>query len=138
MPRAIVLSAVYPHPPEKVWRALTTRAALERWLMPNDFEPRVGHRFQFRTTPAPGFDGIVHCEVVTLDPPRTLAFTWKGGGIDTVVTFTLRPEGEGTALEFEQAGFEGARGLFVRSLLGNGWKGMLLRKLPAEIERWRD
>ena len=29
------------------------------WLMDNDFEPVVGHRFTFRTEPTRGFDGIV-------------------------------------------------------------------------------
>ena len=73
--------------------ALTDRAALAAWLMPNDFLPEVGHRFAFRTKPAPGFDGTVHCEVLTVDPPRELAYSWVGGGIDTVVRFTLAARG---------------------------------------------
>jgi uncharacterized protein YndB with AHSA1/START domain len=54
------LEATYPHPPERVWQAITDPRALEAWLMPNDFRPVVGHTFTFRTDPAPGFDGIVH------------------------------------------------------------------------------
>jgi uncharacterized protein YndB with AHSA1/START domain len=54
----------YPHAPEKVWRALTDRRAIERWLMPNDFELRVGHRFRFVSKPMGGWDGIVNCEVL--------------------------------------------------------------------------
>ena len=53
MKRDIRSDTVYPHSLERVWRALT------------DFQPRLGHKFQFRTKPAPGFDGIVNCEVVT-------------------------------------------------------------------------
>ena len=78
MKRDLAFEVVYPHPVERVWRALTDRAALAEWPMANDFEPRVGHRFQFRTRPAPGFDGIVRCEVVTLEEPRRLAYTWQG------------------------------------------------------------
>ncbi len=45
----IVHTATYAHPPELVWRALTTQDALRAWLMENDFEePRVGHRFVFK------------------------------------------------------------------------------------------
>jgi uncharacterized protein YndB with AHSA1/START domain len=62
-------TANYPHPVERVWAALTSSDALAVWLMPNDFKPVVGHRFTFRTKPAPGFDGIVHCEVL-LPPPE--------------------------------------------------------------------
>lgn len=74
---------VFPQSREDVWRALTDSAALAEWLMPNDFEPRVGHRFTFRTQPNPqaGFDGIVHCEVLECAPPSRLAYTWAGGGI---------------------------------------------------------
>ena len=62
-------SVVYPHPVDRVWAALTSSEALAAWLMPNDFEPVVGHRFTFRTKPAAGFDGMVRCEVLELDPP---------------------------------------------------------------------
>ena len=66
-----------PHPPERVWQALTDPALLARWLMPNDFKPVIGHVFTFRTEPVPqhGFDGVVHCTVLTLEPPRLMRFT---------------------------------------------------------------
>ncbi|WP_405736689.1 SRPBCC domain-containing protein [Streptomyces sp. NBC_01537] len=87
-------------PPAKVWRALTEADRLARWLMPNDFQPVVGHRFTFRTEPRPqqGFDGIVHCEVLELAPQRRLRIAWRGGRLDTTVTWTLEPEGRGTRL----------------------------------------
>ncbi|WTJ96518.1 SRPBCC domain-containing protein [Streptomyces sp. NBC_01537] len=73
---------------------------MARWLMPNDFQPVVGHRFTFRTEPRPqqGFDGIVHCEVLELAPQRRLRIAWRGGRLDTTVTWTLEPEGRGTRL----------------------------------------
>lgn len=75
------------HPPDRVWRALTDPKALGTWLMPNDFVPELGHRFTFRTRPIPPyFDGIVHCEVIELDPPKSLAYTWGGmPGMHTVM-----------------------------------------------------
>src|SRR5947208_1487503 len=63
----IIREAVYPHPPERVWQALTDPAALAAWLMPNDFKPQVGHKFQFRVPKPPrGWRGIVDCEVLVV------------------------------------------------------------------------
>ena len=74
----VALDATYPHPPERVWRALTEPSDLAAWLMPNDFAPVVGHKFQFRAKPQLGWRGIVDCEVLEVDRPRKLAYTWQG------------------------------------------------------------
>ena len=89
MKRDIRVEVVYPHSLESVWDALTDRDRIRDWLMENDFKPIVGYRFRFHTKPGPGFDGIVNCEVLKVDRPHVLSYTWVGGGIDTVVTFTL-------------------------------------------------
>lgn len=125
---------VYPHPRAKLWRALTDADLLGRWLMPNDFEPRVGHRFTFRTEPGPGFDGIVHCEVLRLDEPEVLSFTWRGGPLDTVVTFRLDEVDGGTRLRFEQTGFRGVKAWLVRAILKAGFRNMYGRKLPRVLD----
>jgi len=124
----------YPHAPERVWRALTEREVLARWLMPNDFEPRVGHRFTFRTDPGPGFDGIVSCEVLELDAPTSLAFTWRGGPIDTVVRFTLVREGEGTRLRMDQTGFRGIKAWLVSRILKAGLPTIYGKRLPGVLD----
>jgi uncharacterized protein YndB with AHSA1/START domain len=106
MSSAIHADAFLPHPPEKVWRALTDPELLASWLMPNDFQPRLGHRFTFRTqaVPAHGFDGIVHCRVLDLVLLERLRISWTGGGIDTTVTWQLTPEGAGTRLFLDHEG----------------------------------
>jgi uncharacterized protein YndB with AHSA1/START domain len=135
MKRDVRIQRRYPHPPEAVWRWLADRNAMAQWLMPNTFEPRVGHEFEFRTKPAPGFDGIVRCKVLAFDPPHRLAFTWVGGGLDTVVTFELEPVGAETILRLSHSGFSGAEGFILSFMLGNGWNGMLSRALPQQIAR---
>lgn len=139
---AIEIEMVYPHPVERVWRALTSREALAAWLMPNDFEPRVGHEFTFRAPPQEGWNGVVRCRVTALDELRRVAYTWRGGDglLDTLVTFTLEPlaEGEGTRLRLEHTGFAagGPVGLTIRDILATGWDSKLLREqLPALLER---
>lgn len=124
----------YPHPPEAVWRALTTPELLARWLMPNDFAPVIGHRFTFRTEPGPGFDGVVHCEVLELDAPSTLAFSWRGGPLDTHVRFTLAPEGDGTRLHMEHSGFRGLKARLVQRILQIGNRTLYGKRLPALLD----
>ena len=134
MTKTLKFDRTYPHAPEKVWRALTERTALAEWLMPNDFEPRVGHKFNFRTQPQPGFDGIVHCEVLECEALSRLAYSWEGGDLKTVVTWMLEPAPGGTKLHMEQAGFEGERGIWVSEILERGWNEMFDQGLPAVIE----
>lgn len=139
MKRDLIFEATYPHDVDRVWRALSDPAAMAEWLMPNDFQPRLGHKFHFRTKPAPGFDGIVNCEVKEIDPPRRLAFTWKGGPVDTVVAFTLVSTSPGeTRLRLEQRGFQGPKACMVSFLLGKGWKRIVHKLLPAVLTRISD
>lgn len=133
MTRSISKIVEYPHPIEKVWAALTDRDALSEWLMPTDFEPEVGHEFQFRTDPGPGFDGVVRCEVLEMVEPRWMRWSWKGGPLDTIVTFELTPTGESTRLTFRQEGFEGLSGLAVSWILRGGFGQMYERALPAVL-----
>jgi len=139
MKRDIRRTVTYPHPPERVWTALTDPKALAQWLMPNDFEPTVGHRFQFRTEPAPGFDGIVHCEVLEVEAPTRLRYTWRGGPVDTVVTYELSATADGgTELRFSQTGFSGLRSVLVSFILGSGFKKMVKTTLPRVLQTLAD
>jgi uncharacterized protein YndB with AHSA1/START domain len=109
MTRSIRRELVLPRPQQEVWRALTDSSALAEWMYPNDFEPRVGHRFTFRVpaNPQAGFDGIVRCEVLECTPPSLLAFSWSGGPVvDTRVSYRLEPDGAGTRVLFEHSGFD--------------------------------
>lgn len=133
----IVLDAVYPHPPERVWRALTDPNELAAWLMPNDFAPRVGHKFQFRVKPMWGWRGIVDCEVREVEPPRRLSYTWQGDPKYrvTTVTWILQPTADGgTRLTLEHRGFRGFGGMMLKWMLGSGWKKMFRTSLPAVLE----
>jgi uncharacterized protein YndB with AHSA1/START domain len=103
--------------------------------MPNDFEPRVGHKFKFRAKPGGGWDGIANCEVLEVDEPRRLSYSWTNSFIDTVLTFTLEPTAEGTRLYLTQTGFEGVKAVMVSLIMGSGWKSMLRKSLPAVLAK---
>jgi uncharacterized protein YndB with AHSA1/START domain len=96
-----------PHPPEKVWRALTDPALLAEWLLPVvDFKLEPGAAFRFQTQPYPGWDGTVNCRLVEIESHRKLTYTWTVPFLDTVVSFTLTPTASGTRLSLVQSGFK--------------------------------
>ena len=97
---SVVVEREIPHPPEKIWRALTQPHLIQDWLMNNDFRPVVGHHFNFRAD-----WGAVDCQVLTIEPHKTLSYTWGAYGLDSVVTWTLTPTRTGTHLRMEQSGF---------------------------------
>jgi uncharacterized protein YndB with AHSA1/START domain len=91
--RSVVIERELPHPAEKVWRALTEGALIKEWLLDNNFKPVVGHRFQFRATPVGGWSGVVESEVLVVEPITRLSYRWESMGLETVVVWTLRPNG---------------------------------------------
>jgi uncharacterized protein YndB with AHSA1/START domain len=103
--RTVVVEREMPHPPEKIWRALTEGKLIEEWLMSNDFQPVVGHRFSFRATPVPGWNGVIESEVMVVEPHTRLVYSWGSLGVGSVVTWTLIPTESGTHLRMEQSGF---------------------------------
>ncbi len=98
--RSVVIEREIPFPPEKIWRALTQPHLMAEWLMQNDFDPVVGRRFRLRAD-----WGAVDCEVLVVEPHKTLSYSWDALGLESVVTFTLAPTPGGTHLRMEQAGF---------------------------------
>jgi uncharacterized protein YndB with AHSA1/START domain len=62
------------HSPARVWRALTTPELLDRWLMPGDFQLKVGHRYLMHAAafPAARFSGVVGAEVLAFEPEKML------------------------------------------------------------------
>jgi uncharacterized protein YndB with AHSA1/START domain len=103
--RTLVIEREMPHPPKKVWRALTEGRLIEEWLMTNDFQPVVGHRFSFRATPVGNWNGIIDSEVLVVEPHTRLAYSWGSLGLASVVIWTLTPTEGGTHLRMEQSGF---------------------------------
>ena len=96
---------------EKVWSALTESDMLEKWIMANDFKPVVGHRFQFRTEPTEYWSGIVEGEVLIVEEPTRLSYTFESGEKHTV-TWTLQELGDGKVnLHLEQTGISNEQAL---------------------------
>lgn len=130
MKRTLKLSQFYPHPPAAVWKAITDSRALARWLMENDFQPKVGHRCQFRTKPSPGFSGIVDCEVLEVQAPHRLRYTWTSGkNRPQDITWSIEAVPGGSRLNLVHSGFQGFGGILLSFMMSAGWR----RKLPTTV-----
>jgi uncharacterized protein YndB with AHSA1/START domain len=133
--RTVVIEREFSHAPDKLWRALTQPHLIEEWLMKNDFSPVVGHRFNLRGE----WGGVLDCEVLVIEPNKTLSYTWDFAHEDaafnlkSVVTFTLIPTSVGTHLRMEQSGFQPNQ----KQALGgakHGWQ-QFFSKLEQVLER---
>lgn len=124
--RSVIVEREFPHPPEKLWRALTQPHLIEAWLMKNDFAPEVGHRFNLRGE----WGGVLDCEVLALETHSRLAYSWDfvhddpAFDLRSVVTFSLTPTATGTHLRVEQAGFRPGQKQALGGAL-HGWRGFL-------------
>ena len=103
--RSLVIEKELSHPPEKIWRALTQGSLIKEWLMDNDFQPVVGHRFKFRSTPAANWNGVIDSEVLVVDPHKKLSYRWNSLGLESIVVWTLVATKGGTLVRMEQSGF---------------------------------
>src|SRR5690242_15229472 len=100
MKPAVTLEVGYAYPPHPVWHALVDSRALARWLMPNTFQPVLGHRFQFLNDSPDHSPEVIECEVTEIEPPRRLSYTWREPDSHhlTLVTWVLEPVAGGTRL----------------------------------------
>ena len=117
--RSVVIERVMPHPPEKVWRALTEGPLIEQWLMKNDFQPVVDRPFNLRAD-----WGAVDCRVLAVEPHRSLSYAWAAYGLESVVTWTLTPTSSGTHLRMEHSGFRPDQEAAYQGA-GHGWQTFL-------------
>ena len=127
---SVIVEREVPFPPEKIWRALTQPHLIEQWLMKNDFKPVVDHHFNLRAE-----WGVVDCQVVAVEPNKTLSYTWGAYGLESVVTWTLTPTSTGTHLRMEHSGFPPDQQQFYQGAKG-GWQQFFaaLEQVLARID----
>jgi uncharacterized protein YndB with AHSA1/START domain len=131
----VVVERDLPHPPEKVWKALTQPHLMAEWLGRTGFNAAAGDRFTVRIEPLPDRTFDFDCEVIAVEPNRMLAYTWNstteppGQGLRSTVTWTLTATATGTRLRMEQAGFRSVDSPYFVGA-GAGWP-----RIMAQLER---
>src|ERR1700689_1713797 len=92
--RTVVVEREIPYAPEKIWRALTEPHLIEEGLMKKALAPVRDQKFNLR-----GDWGSVDCQVLKVQPHRTLSYSWGAHGLESVVTWTRTPTSTGTTLK---------------------------------------
>ena len=127
---SVIVEREVPFPPEKIWRALTQPHLIKQWLIKNDFKPVVDHHFNLRAE-----WGVRDCQVLAVEPNKTLSYTWAAYGLESVVTWTLTPTSTGTHLRMEHSGFPPDQQQFYQGAKG-GWQQFFaaLEQVLARID----
>jgi uncharacterized protein YndB with AHSA1/START domain len=119
-------------PAARVWEHITDSKKIAGWLMPNDFEPKLGKEFTLDCNE----QGKISCVVKEMVPFQKLVYSFKSKvtKVETLVTITLTKEGKSTRLTIVHSGWDalppGEQG--VADLFGDGWGGSLT-KLEQQI-----
>lgn len=89
----------FPHPIERVWRAITDPAEISQWFWTASFDLRLGGAFQF------GPDDIgIKGEITALEPPRLIRFSDPPAGREGYFEFRPTPVEGGTRVVLVQHG----------------------------------
>ena len=132
----------YAYPIEEVWQVLTDPEYVSRWTTtgrggrPEDFAPEVGRRFRLVGRPTIGWAGVVCCEVLAVEAPHLLQYTWRGdedGGAVSDVTYRLETIAGGTRFTWDHTGFTGVGGFAMSRLLGGVRRTMLTVGVPPVL-----
>jgi uncharacterized protein YndB with AHSA1/START domain len=142
MKRTIKLKWHFPHPPETVWEYLTNPDLLSQWTKIKDFKSVVGFEFtqQERPQPKRGWDGMMYHRILEVIPNEKLSYTFQAGPekgvitLDTIVTWRLKPDDNGTTLELEHSGFEGLKNYMTSFIMELGWKNHIIKKLKSALK----
>ena len=137
---AVVTEIQIAAPPERVFQALTDERELIRWF--NDpscpvkfwqMDARPGGHYSYAT----GKGTVVvngvsefecHGDILELDPPRRLVYTWYGNwhkdkSLPTVVRWELTPDAAGTRVKVTHSGLTQEDA--ARKDYSSGWAGVL-------------
>ena len=113
-PKSIQIERYFNAQPDAVWRAWTDPAIVSRWfgsdpagkVLAAQLDVRSGGRFEVSFRDSSGIEHTCRGVYVEVEPGSKLSFSWSWRsepGIESLVAVRLKPEGEGTLMQFEHA-----------------------------------
>ena len=126
-------------PVSRVWSALTDVDQMRQWYFDlKEFRPTVGFEFDF-VVEHEGNRYHHLCKVTDVVPQKKIAYTWryKGEPGDSLVTFELSPQGEGTRLKLTHTGIDTFPKTlaYARKNFETGWTQIVDSELRQFVER---
>lgn len=129
-------------PADRVWKVMTRPGLVEQWLGCLGFKAELGHVFHMQPDPdrraAGDLSGATHCEILRLDRPRELVFSWYFPDLPkTEVSLRLTELAEGTRVDFVHRGwdqFDENQIRAIRDALAGGWTSFVLPQLKRVAE----
>lgn len=137
----LVVERTYNAPPSRVWEAITDKDKMKEWYFQlSDFRPEVGFEFSFHGQGHDGKNFIHLCRVTEVVPGKKLVHTWKYKEYpgESVLTWELFPEGDGTRVKLTHAGLETFPQddpNFSRNSFTGGWNDLLGKYLKEFVEK---
>ena len=132
----IVFEKSYKYSKEVIWRALTDKRYISKWLMETDFELKRDFEFKLIDKNAKGWDGVVHCKVIDFEENKMLLYKWNNDKSETATTveWIIEESENESILKIKHTGFKGIKGKFTKMVLANGWKNMMTKKIELVFE----
>lgn len=136
----VTIERTYDAPIERVWEALTNKSQMKQWYFDvSDFRPEIGFQFEF----IGGDEKVKYrhfCEVVEVQKPTKLAYTWQYENIEGVslVNIDLFAEAENrTRVKLTHSGldFKTDDQNFRPSSFDAGWNHILEMSLRDFVEK---
>ena len=128
--------------PARVWQVLTSEGLVEQWLGCMGYKAEIGTIFYMQQDAAKrasgDTSGATHCELLSLDPPRSMTFSWYYPDMPkTEVLISLEAAGDGTRVALVHTGwdqYDGEQIRAIRDALAGGWGSFVLPQLKRVAE----
>jgi len=124
MKDVITKEALFNHPINKVWSAISKAEEISTWFIKADFKPEKGFQYTFTASEEKGCITI-NGEIKHANP-YTLVYTWivENTNVETTVKWELETTENGTKLYLEHSGisnYAGETAVAMFNSFNGGW-----------------
>lgn len=124
----ITKEALFNHPINKVWNAISIGEEISKWFIKANFKAEKGYNYTFQATEEKGCLTI-NGEIKEAKP-YVLIYTWvmENTNVETIVSWTLEPTKEGTKLYLKHSGisnYDGETAVKMFESFSGGWNGCI-------------